>query len=89
MGRAPVRMKPCFVQVGARTVALVLPTSARRMHAGGLLHHSGIKAPFHNCGFLHRAESEDYARTPQAFLNFFIAQTAPNRLRNGTQALFL
>ena len=76
MGRAPVRMKPCFVQVGVLSVALVLPTSARRMRAGGLLHHSGIWTPFHNCGFLHGAQSEDYARTPQAFWAFITAQNA-------------
>ncbi len=38
LGRAPVRLKPCFVQVGVLFGALVLPTSVRRMQTGGLLH---------------------------------------------------
>ena len=46
--RAPVRKKPCFVQVGVLSDALVLPTSVQRRPqggghgTGGLLHHSGI-----------------------------------------------
>ena len=65
MGRAPVRMKPCFVQVGALSDALVLPTSARRMHAGGLLHHGQrfFGLPFVIVGFYTGRRKSAYTDT--------------------------